>query len=300
MRRLGKRIAQAAQVACVLEACAPKPGNVNRQHDFPDLRLEDFLLSALAIGPAMQQAGKYSVGRTIWRAIRDTHRLVHTNTNLGIVLLLVPLAKTLSGLPGKISGDEALNWLQVNMPATLSGLTVEDARLAYAAIRLARAGALGRVDEADVSAEPEISLFQAMALARERDVIAREYVTNYTITFGIGYPALANAYDSTGNLTLAIVQAYLTLLAQVPDTLIARKRGPEMAAQVSQWAGNVLALGGALTPQGQAELVHFDRLLRSDVAHGLNPGTSADLTAAAIFLLLASGNGGKENNISFP
>jgi len=117
-------------MACLLEVSAPKPGNVNRTHDFAETRFEDFLLSAIAIGPAMAAAGRASVGRTIWRAVRDTHRLVRTNTNLGIVLLLAPLAKACfhaREIPG----------LRAHLAQVLAGLSVEDARLAYVAIRLA-------------------------------------------------------------------------------------------------------------------------------------------------------------------
>jgi triphosphoribosyl-dephospho-CoA synthase len=293
---LGKQIASAAQMACVLEVCAPKPGNVNRQHDFLDVRFEDFLLSAIAIGPAMELAGKRAVGETIWRAIHDTQRLVHTNTNLGIVLLLAPLARTISGLKGNaqkiLFAKDPLNWLQAHLSATLSDLTVEDARLTYAAIRLSRAGAMGEVAEADVSKEPAISLLQAMDLAKDRDSIAGEYASSYAITFGISYPAMVDAYALTGDMQSAIVQTYLTILARVSDTLIARKRGWEKAAQVSGWAADVLAEGGALTPRGQAALAQLDRRLRSEEGHSLNPGASADLTAAAIFLLLMTGENG--------
>ena len=43
-----RQVAQAAQIACLLEVSAPKPGNVSRYADFADTRFEDFLLSAVA------------------------------------------------------------------------------------------------------------------------------------------------------------------------------------------------------------------------------------------------------------
>lgn len=286
----GKRIAQAAQMACLLEVSAPKPGNVNRLHDFADLRFEDFLLSAVAIGPAMGAAGKSSVGQTVLRAIQDTRRVVSTNTNLGIVLLLAPLAKAAAQLESSLSRtsdpQKRLVKLRNELGKILTELTVEDSRLAYTAIRLAQAGALGQVSEGDVTEEPEISLLEAMALAQERDAIAREYVTNFKITFEIGYPALAEAYRKSGDMTQAIVQAYLTILSRTTDTLIARKRGAEMAQRVSQWAAETLAMGGVLTPQGQEQIANLDRRLRERGNHSLNPGTTADLTSAAIFLYL--------------
>ncbi len=259
----------------MLEVSAPKPGNVTRYADFPNTRFEDFLLSAVAIGPAMARAGHAGVGQIIWQAIQDTQRVVRSNTNLGILLLLAPLAKACLG-----AGE-----LRENLAQVLAGLTVEDARQAYAAIRLARPGGLGRAPQADVAEEPTITLYQAMSLAQEWDSIAREYVTNFAITFEIGYPALREAWHAADRPADAIVQAYLTLLARVPDTLIARKRGAEMAEQVSSWAAEVLAAGGVFTAQGRQALADLDRDLR-DERHTLNPGTTADLTAAAIFLVL--------------
>lgn len=279
-----------AQTACLLEVSAPKPGNVNRQNDFTDARFEDFLLSAVAIGPAMEGASHVGVGQTIWRAIRDTHLLVRSNTNLGMVLLLAPLVKASSRSirclrPSIAVGSESRGELREKLAQVLAALTVEDARWTYAAIRLARPGGLGRAPRADVDEEPNITLYQAMALAQQHDAIAREYVTDFAITFGIGYPALREAWRATSDLSAAVTQAYLTILAQVPDTLIARKRGADVAGQVSGWAREVLATGGVLTAEGRAGLVELDSALR-DEAHTLNPGTTADLTTAAIFLLL--------------
>lgn len=278
MRGRGQWIAQAAQMACLLEVSAPKPGNVNRTHDFAETRFEDFLLSAIAIGPAMAAAGRVGVGRTIWRAVRDTSRLVRTNTNLGIVLLLAPLARA-------CFRAREVQELRAHLAQVLAGLTVEDARLAYAAIRLARPGGLGRVERADIAEAPTVTLYEAMALAQARDAIAREYVTNFAITFDIGYPALKAAWAACADLPTTIVQTYLTILAQVPDTLIARKRGAAMADRVSRWAQQALEQGGALTAQGQQALADLDRALRGE-GHALNPGTTADLTTAALFVWL--------------
>jgi triphosphoribosyl-dephospho-CoA synthase len=268
-------VALAAQVACVLEVSAPKPGNVTRYADFADTRFEDFLFSALAIGPAMARASHASVGEIVWQAVRDTQKVVRTNTNLGILLLLAPLAKACL-----CSGE-----IQENVKHVLAGLTVEDARQAYTAIRLAQPGGLGHAPQADVAVEPTLTLYQAMSLAQERDSIAREYVTNFAITFEIGYPALCELWHASANRADAIVQAYLTLLARVPDTLIARKRGAEMAGQVSRWAAEALEAGGVFTAQGRRAVADLDRTLR-DEHHTLNPGTTADLTAASIFLVL--------------
>ncbi|HEX4628661.1 MAG TPA: triphosphoribosyl-dephospho-CoA synthase, partial [Gemmatimonadales bacterium] len=87
----GADVAVAAQLACLLEASAPKPGNVSPVTPFHDASYEDFLASAAAIGPALAQADARPLGATIRAAIEATARWAPSNTNLGLVLLLAPL-----------------------------------------------------------------------------------------------------------------------------------------------------------------------------------------------------------------
>ncbi len=281
-----RQVAQAAQVACLLEVSAPKPGNVNRHADFGDMRFEDFLLSAAAIGPALEMAATVPVGQAILRAVRDTRALVGTNTNLGTVLLLAPLARAYHRLRERESGKGHVGCrLRRELRLVLESLTVEDARWVYMAIREAQPGGMGQVEREDVSQEPTLPLQQVMALAQERDTIAREYCTAYAVTFEIGLPALTASRRAGADLPAAVVQTFLTLLARVPDTLIRRKRGTEVARWVSEQARQVLDLGGAMTEAGRAAMCRLDVELR-DARHTLNPGTTADLTAATIFLAL--------------
>jgi triphosphoribosyl-dephospho-CoA synthase len=282
--KTGKQIAQLIQMACVLEACAPKPGNVNRRHDFSDTSLEDFLVSAIAVGPAFENAGPATVGQIILDAVTETHRHVQSNTNLGMILLFAPLAKACLGVT---NGDS----IRPNLNRILNSLTVDDARLAYTAIRHAQPGGMGKVLQSDVAEAPSVTLLQAMALAQNRDSIAREYVTGFAITFDIGLPAMKEGLSRSGNFPDAIVQAFLTILSKAPDTLIARKKGNEAAQKASQSAAKVLAKGGVFTREGQDAIAEMDRALR-DNEHRLNPGTTADLTTAALFLALFGGSPG--------
>ena len=281
--KTGRQIAQLAQIACVLEVCASKPGNVNRCHDFSDTSLEDFLLSAVAIGPAFENAANDGVGQIIRNATADTRKCVRTNTNLGMILLLAPLAKAC--LTVEVAGSKTAGIIRQSLSGVLSSLTVEDARQAYAAIRLAHPGGLGQVARADVAEEPSITFLQAMGLAKDHDAIAREYVTSFAVTFETGVPVLEDSLSRGADFPSGVVQTFLTILSKVPDTLIARKRGLESATRVSQRAADVLTRGGIFTPEGRAGLAEMDRELR-DAKHTLNPGTTADLTSAAIFVSL--------------
>ena len=274
-----EQIAQLVQVACIREVCAPKPGNVGRQCDFHDTTLEDFILSAIAIGPVFENIGKAGIGQTVLQAVQHTRRWVRSNTNLGMILLLAPLAKA-----ALISASDC-GTIRRFLGAELKSLTVEDARLTYEAIRLTQPAGMGRMPQSDISEDPSITLREAMELAKERDAVAREYVTDYAITFEIGLPELRDAFSRGGDFSSSVVQAFLKILSHVPDTLIARKKGMDAAVRVSQMARDVLAQGGVFTPEGRKELEEMRQVL-CNPDHSLNPGTTADLTTAAIFLML--------------
>lgn len=277
---LASDVAVLAQLACLLEVSAPKPGNVSATASFHDARYGDFLVSAAAIGPAIARAGERPLGETIRAAVDATARWTPSNTNLGIVLLLAPLARA-ALRPG---GDP----LRTRLAATLADTTVEDARQAYAAIRLAAPGGLGRSPAQDVAQTPSVTLREAMALAADRDAIAREYVTDFHTAFDVGVPALERALADGLAWTDATTEAFLTLLATAPDTHITRKLGQEAAALATRRARAVLDAGGVRTVPGREAIAAFDRELR-DARNTRNPGTTADLTAAAIFVVLLEG-----------
>lgn len=266
-----------ATLACTLEASAPKPGNVSPGRPFRDMGYEDFLASAVAIGPVLAQAGQRPLGETIRDALRATRRWTTANTNLGIVLLLTPLARA------ALAGDEGP--LRDRLGRILRSTTVQDAIEVYDAIQQAGAGGLGRVEQEDLSQRPSVTLRSAMELARERDAVAAEYATDFGVTFGTGLPALRAARAAGLGWEDAVLETFLTLLAAKPDTLIARKLGGEAAGAVTARAGQVRALGGVRTPEGRAEVARFDAELRQP-HNSRNPGTTADLTAAALFAAL--------------
>jgi len=273
-------VAAAAQLACLLEVSAPKPGNVSPFAGFRDASYEDFLASAAAIGPALTAAAERSLGATIRAAVEATARWAPSNTNLGLVLLLAPLARA-ALTPGGAS-------LRARLAATLAATTVADARDAYAAIRLAAPGGLGRAPDQGVAGTPSATLRDVMALAVERDAIAREYASDFRSTFELGAPALRAALADRLPWRDAVVEAYLTLLGAAPDTHIARKLGLPAAITVQQRGRSVLDAGGVRTAAGREAIAALDGELR-DEANTLNPGATADLTGAAIYLVLLEG-----------
>jgi triphosphoribosyl-dephospho-CoA synthase len=267
-----------AQLACLLEASAPKPGNVSPGKPFRDMRYEDFLASAIAIGPALRAAATEPLGKTIRESLLATRHLTKANTNLGLVLLLAPLVRA-----ALREGATLRQRLAVVLAESSVGDTIE----VYAAIREAKPGGLGSVQDQDVAGTPTVTLRQAMALASDRDAVAREYVTDFGVTFERSAPALVRARADGLDWPDAIVETGLTLLAAEPDTLIRRKAGAQVAETVQRRAQQVLAAGGVRSRAGRAELAEFDAALR-DPQNTHNPGTTADLTAAATFVVLLS------------
>jgi triphosphoribosyl-dephospho-CoA synthase len=271
------RLGLAAQLACIWEATARKSGNVHRYQDFSDTHYLDFLLSAAAIAPVLEQAWRRRVGETVLEAVRATRQVVSVNTNLGIVLLLAPLAA--------VPLEEEL---RPGLERVLAGLDVADARAVYRAIRLALPGGLGRVEAQDVREEPTVTLRQAMELAAERDLVARQYANGFVQVFEDGVPALQRTLDTGAALEDAIIGCHLHLLAAHADTLILRKRGPAEAAEASRRAQDVLGQGWPGRAEGRAALAEFDAWLRA-VGNGRNPGTTADLVTACLFVALRDG-----------
>lgn len=290
-------IAICAQLACILEVSAPKPGNVNRLHDFSDTKFEHFLSSGVAIGSPVSKAadrgcraGKreinpedIGIGELIKEAVFEASAW-HSgkNTDLGISMLLIPLAAS-AGM--SLAKD---NDLQENIDPIIKATTYKDTLHLYEAIRRANPGGLdscssGCLDVNDPDsdrkiAEDGINIYQIMNATGE-DSIARELVTSYYISFNTGYPAIIEGY-SNGDVNDAVVHAFLTILSKIPDTLIARKNGMAAARRVSEAAGAVL--------EGAMDVTEFDSSLRSK-DNRLNPGTTADLVTSSLMIALLGG-----------
>ena len=289
-----EEIAAAAQLACLLEASAPKPGNVSPRRPFADACYAHFLASAAAIGGPIAGAGTRSLGATIRLAVEATASWTQSNTNLGLVLLLVPLAyaarlESAAGRP--IDGIPITPpWagLRGALHQVLAATIVDDARDVYEAIRRAAPGGLGQAESQDVANEPTTTLLDAMRLAAQRDGIAREYATTFEVTFETGAPVLSRARHDGLSWDDGVVETFLTILARYPDTHVARRGGAAAAQEVSRRAHIALDAGGVRSGPGRLAIDEMDLALR-DARNTANPGTTADLTAAAIFVVLLAG-----------
>jgi len=270
-----EQVARAFHDACLAELDALKPGNVHRfGDDDVGISVADFETSARVAAPALAAPG-LSVGARIKRSVEATIDAVGHNTNLGIVLLSAPLASA--------ALDDAAGDLRSRLAKVLAGLSVADARETYAAIRYAKPGGLGQAPAHDVGGEPDVTLLEAMEAAEDRDRIAWNYTHDFAHIFELGLPRLQRAEAQSISAPQAATAVYLGFLAALPDTLIERKFGIAQAIEVQEEAEALAArLGDLVDPKTlEPDLLAFDRSLK---ARGLNPGTSADLTVATLFV----------------
>jgi len=252
-------------------------GNVHRGADFDDLTYTDLVTAAIVIGPVMEAGPGQRLGVTISEAVATTQRAVGTNANLGTILLLAPLAA--------VPRDEPL---ATGVAKVLARLDPADARLVYEAICMAKPGGLGSVSEADLAGEPPADLVAAMRSAADRDLVAQQYANGFHEVLCTAAPAIQSGLDRGWDVNGAIVHAQLTLMSQFPDSLIARKCGAAVAQRAADHAAEVLRAGTPADESFWQAAGNLDFWLRAD-GHRRNPGTTADLLAAALFALLRDG-----------
>jgi triphosphoribosyl-dephospho-CoA synthase len=269
----------AAELACTLEVSAFKAGNVHPHAAFDNMHFGHFVASSMAIRDVFANAASESVGRLVLDAVIATRTAAGCNTNLGTLLLLAPLAKA-------AATDDKLD-LQDGVRRVLAELTQQDSELVYQAIRAAQPGGMGRRAEDDVSGPAPDCLIAAMRCVSGVDAVARQYTNDYQDIFERLLPWLQAELESSFGPLEAISRLQLRCLAHEPDGLIARKLGNPAAREIQQLARELLPSWEPQdAPVAELKVVQdFDRYLRSD-GHRRNPGTTADLIAATLFVQL--------------
>ena len=285
-------IAKIAQIASALEVSGyPKPGNVHRTRDFEDMEFEDFIISGIVIGDTIREATRDvdvnnpQLGKYILQAVSETDRWIKNNTNLGIVMMLTPIA-----VACRISNS--FDEIRDNIKLIMSNTSVDDACDLYDAINIADAGGMGDQDEYDVSsdnAKQELkdnnqTMFDVLKISAPWDMLAREMTSDMPAVFEIGYPAYYE-FRKEKSKNESCVLTFLTILSQVPDTLISRKYGSDEALKISMMTRDLLNLKDS--SDFQEKLKEFDDYL---FKNKYNPGTTADLTAASIFVSYLKSN----------
>lgn len=304
-----QRISRCLQLAIMLEVSAEKPGNVSFASGFVGTRVEHFLASAVAVGSVFEEAafrgvlvaeGRLEVGMVGLGGLVKACAVEVAgwqrggNTILGTVMLLVPVAVAAGMSPWK-GGVVDFGVLRRNIDVVVRASSALDAVGLYEAVDVACPSGLGGAPDLDVTdpsskerlIRENVGLFEVFKIAAGYDDICYEWVNNYPVTFDLAFPYLKKQLEDKP-LNVAVVHTFLKILSERADTFIVRKVGRERALEVSAEAKVVLELGGLDTVEGRERLKAFDKKLRSS-GNKCNPGTTADLTAAALALATLGG-----------
>ncbi len=305
-----EKAAACLQLATLLEVSAyPKPGNVHRTADFPETKYEHFLASAVALAFPFKcgaergisvstgriKPSDIGVGKIIKDAVVNVSEWQYGgNTLLGAIILLSPISVA-AGMT-LVEGSFSIARLRENLKEVVESTTPTDAMRVYEAILVAKPEGLSKVPKLDVTdpasrqtiLDEKVTLLDVFKISSGYDSVASEWVSNYAITYDLGYPYFAKQLEDGRDINMATVQTYLKVLSEVPDTFIARKMGLSKAKEVSVKARKVLEKGGLLTPEGRSCIQKFDREIR-DPAHKLSPGTTADIVTAVLAVSILNG-----------
>jgi triphosphoribosyl-dephospho-CoA synthase len=273
-------IAGSAELAMLLEVSAtPKPGNVDRIHDFEDVTYEHFLGSSVGLFPAFRKAAskEHNVGDLILNAVQASATWQRAgNCHFGAILLLIPLCAA-------ASRSSTIPQLKANVKKIVESTTTIDAIRFYESFRSVNV----RVQEKhylDVN-DPEsvrniqkqkLTLLDVMEISSSNDTIAKEWIEGFPRTFH-GAELFRRFEESGHGLNKSIVCLFLSLLSEAPDTLVAKKFGIGIALEVSAKATQALKNGN---------IEDFDKEL---IARRINPGTTADLVIGSLFVTLLGG-----------
>jgi len=307
-------------------AGTPKPGNVDRQRDLADLHFESFLAGAVGARSGLARAARGgSIGHAFERAVAGMADRAGTNTQFGCLLLLVPLLRATATADLSPRGtdrvtaattvDDAVAFYRAfehvdvavaDPPPDAAALDVRRGSGAEPALRergysLRDVLALSAAPEARTGVD-HAGIDHAASADRIPDRNAQEWVEGFPRTFRAAEWIAAD----TGPITDRAARAFLGLLATEPDTLVATAHSPAVARETTARARAVVkperewgSTDGGTDRRGDtpptAAVVHdVDRteaaaLATAFVDEGINPGTTADLTCAALYVALRRG-----------
>lgn len=279
MKNHPDQIAQCATLAMLLElSSSPKPGNVDRCHDSSDVSFQHFLVSAVAVHPVFRRAaaGGDRVGRLLLEAVQSWRDWgLRGNTHFGSLVLMMPLA---------LAAGRA-DSLEEELPRVLGESTAQDALDFYRAFELAeaRVAEVEKFSLRDFSSRERLlqerrTLLDLMRLSRGHDLIAREWATSYLRCFQLA--SRLQETTSEYGLNPGIVRTFLEALSLEADSLVTTKFGEELSREVSRKARESL----------EDETLEAARLLDIELLEAdINPGSTADLIAASLFIALLRG-----------
>ena len=260
---------------CDTEIKSLKPGNVHKYSKGHGMNLKDFLKSSLIISKCLTK-NNLDLGKKILISVNEIQNKIKKNTNLGIILMLSPIA-TIVQEEGVISKEELLKKIK----SLIKKQNIKNSIPIFKAISLTSPGGLGFSKKYDVNEPPNTNLYKAMEFAKKKDLIARQYCNGFEDIYKIGIPAYKKFYNKWGKVDWALTGVYLTFLKKFNDSHIVRNKGNKIATSIKKEAKKYyffLKRNKNLT-KIKKKLLIFDKKLKSK---RINPGTIADLAVATL------------------
>jgi triphosphoribosyl-dephospho-CoA synthase len=292
-------VARSAQLAMILEVSAsPKPGNIDRMHDFADTRYEHFLASATGVYPVFEKAasGKERIGELLKEAVVESNKWQKGgNTHFGAFLLLLPLAKA----AGQLSQENETFDLEKTVERArwiVKHTDVEDSINFYQAFGKAHV-CVQDVEDLDLNDSDSVtnlrknqtSLFELMELSANYDMIAREWTNGFKLCSRCSeqITGLVEGKDICTDINCSIVYTFLNLLSNNPDTFIQTKFNRETAVEVSEKATAIVTqIETSGYEASIPSIIEFDEEL---LKKKINPGSTADIIIGGLFLSIMGG-----------
>ena len=273
-------LAANAELALLLEVTGtPKPGNVDRRRDHDSLRFEHFVAGAVQARPGLELAANgASVGVAFERAVAGMANQRGGNTQFGALLLLCPLVRA-----------ARRDLAQPVCETVVEETTVADAAAFYRAFEHVDVHVgdpppgwdrfdVRRGAEAISAIEAEgVTLADVMAAGAPTDDVAREWTVGFERSFWVAEQIAA----ASGPIERRAARGYLAALADRADSFVATTHDESVAKRTTERAAELQDVN-ALKTDPEAVETFAEDLVRD----GINPGTTADLTAAGLFIAL--------------
>lgn len=321
-------IARCAQLAMLLEVSAsPKPGNVDREHNYPDTCFEHFVASSVAVYPVLELAAKSTerIGALLRTAVCESSAWQQGgNTHFGAFLLLIPLAMAAGEISKEKShcgeanfrlGEEEFEELASRAHSFVRATDCEDAVEFYRAFGHAgvRVNSVEEFDLLDPEATADLrkqdtTLYSLMEIARDYDLIANEWTSGFgrclesaksILEFMQARNCKAEALTggsvsicSGTGINEAVVYTFLKLLSRHRDTFIQTKFDTETADYVSSRADEILSdweTSGKTARDFASILPEVQKFDSELLEKRINPGSTADIIIAGLFIALLGG-----------
>jgi triphosphoribosyl-dephospho-CoA synthase len=270
----------------VLEVSAtPKPGNIDRDHNYSDTRFEHFLASAVGVYPILEKAAvsDSGIGSLIREAVVESGKWQKGgNTHFGAFILLIPLIMA----AGRCSDRTCM---KVQVQKVVRGTTVDDAVEFYRAffetgVKVKPVDDLDLEDESSVEKikARRLTLFNMMEVSAGYDMIAKEWTNGFYRSFECAYSIQEKIREH--GINDAVVLTFMDILSRNSDTFIVTKFDDKKAEEVSDRARKI-SVTGEMNDIWERIRSFDEELLRE----GVNPGSTADIIIAGLFISLFEG-----------